>query len=199
MGALRAPGILAKSIAGGPGRDWFIAETAEDAERLVLAATAGAAVFELITFLRGPAFLVVPIFPALSACLALDDLVFLLIFASVSASHAFLAELAAARLLCHTAEPSSSAICSSGRPLRTESFSSSGSKLSTAYWSRFLMSSHSFPLLPGRRDRIRASTNSPLSFFPCRRNFRSPFFSISEGSPSGSQVPVSHTITVPAP
>src|SRR5437762_10828234 len=44
----------------------------------------------------------------------------------------------------------------------------------------FLISSHSVPLLPGRRERIRTSAKSPFSFLPCNRILRSPSFSMSK-------------------
>src|SRR4051812_1950019 len=130
---------------------------------------------------------------------------------SASASHWFLRGPRlrdAGRLLSHSAEPWSPAISRKLRWLSTDrSYSASfASKPSCTYSSRFLISSHSLPLLPGLRDFICASTNSPFNFSPCRRNFRSPFasascaFGFAPGcAATGSHVPTSHTITVPAP
>src|SRR5437588_653098 len=82
-----------------------------------------------------------------------------------------------------------------------------------AFSSCCLMSSHSVPLLPGRRERMRTSAKSPFSRLPFRRNLRSPLASMARASSSvpgrylpstgvgesGCQVPSSQTITVPAP
>src|SRR3954471_18078678 len=108
---------------------------------------------------------------------------------------------AAFRLLSHSADPSSAAICSSERLLSTDQsiFFEFASNPACTPSSRFLISNHSVPLLPGRRERMCASTNSPFNFFPSRRNFKSPFASIWCGSPNGSHVPTSQTCTVPAP
>src|SRR4051812_10168469 len=104
-------------------------------------------------------------------------------------------DAAALRLLSHSAEPLSPAISCSERFVSTDqsSFALFASKPSLTPSSRFLMSNHSVPLLPGRRERIRARTNSPFNFFPLSRNFRSPFASNWCGSPRGSHVPTSHT------
>jgi hypothetical protein len=68
----------------------------------------------------------------------------------------------------------------------------------TASASRFLISSHSLPL---PRFFIKISANSPLTFSPYKRNFKSPraICSSTGASPSNSHVPRSHSITLPAP
>src|SRR5437879_5410531 len=61
------------------------------------------------------------------------------------------------------------------------------------------MSNHDFPELRPN-PRVRTNTHEPRSFFPRRVNFSSPFFNAAATSScSGSQVPVSQTITVPPP
>src|SRR5690348_3532285 len=87
-------------------------------------------------------------------------------FFSVSASQELFLFVAAVRLDCHSAEPSSPAIWSSERLVRTDQSSLSMLKAGLADSSFFLMRSHSLPLLPGRRARMWARTNSPFSFSP---------------------------------
>ena len=63
-----------------------------------------------------------------------------------------------------------------------------------AAWSFSLISSHW-----SASPRSRTSTQPPCSLRPRRRNFSSPLASPAAGSPSGSHVPASQTITAPAP
>src|SRR5271155_3550497 len=134
--------------------------------------------------------------------------------ANVSANHgAFTFPRDTGGLLVHWAEPASPAISAIERLLRTELSYLSMSYPFSAYSSCFLISSHSVPLLPGRRPLIWINAKSPLSFCPCSRILRSPFCNIAAASASvpatyfpftgcgesGSQVPTSQTMTVPAP
>ena len=65
-----------------------------------------------------------------------------------------------------------------------------------AHSSRCLISSQ----LRSPAVRVRTSAHDPLSFTPFSRSFRSPFFNAaSTSSTSGSQVPWSQSITMPAP
>src|SRR6185437_13770530 len=116
-----------------------------------------------------------------------------------SNSHSAPFRTGALRLLSHSADFSSPPISARLRPVRTEQSSASMSKPGCVASSLFFISSHSVPFDPGRRERMCASTNSPLSFLPCRRNLRSPLLSMAFASPKGSHFPTSHTITVPAP
>src|SRR4051812_29703340 len=119
-------------------------------------------------------------FSATSACSAVVRF-FRSALAIESASHAFLPRAgAAARLLCHSRERASPPISASERLLNTDQ-SSLGSPASNGDFtlsSRCLMSSHSLPFDPGLRERMRARTKSPFSFFPLRRNLRSPLVSM---------------------
>src|SRR5438552_1069514 len=139
---------------------------------------------------------------------------FLSSLAKLSASHAaFTLPREAFLLLVHLAESSSPAICAIVLLLRTEVSYLSMSKPFVSYSSCFLIINHSLPLLPGLRAFMWTSAKSPFSRFPCSRNFRSPFLSIAAASASvpgtyfpsmvsgesGSHVPTSQTITVPAP
>ena len=80
----------------------------------------------------------------------------------------------------------------------------SGSALITSYCasgrahaSRFLNSIHASCLSPGFA--MRTSSHSPASFSPCSMNTSLPSAMPARASPTGSQAPRSHTITVPAP
>ena len=88
--------------------------------------------------------------------------------------------------------PSGAATTLSGRAAIT-SYSASG----RAHSSFFLNSIHGSCLSPGLA--IRTSSHRPASFSPCRRNSSLPLAMPSAGSPTGSQVPRSQTITLPAP
>ena len=92
------------------------------------------------------------------------------------------------------------AISSWVRPESTLYASASTSQPGVANSSRFLMSSHSLPL-PLARGFMWTMAKSPFSFSPCRRNFRSPRASCASAatSPSTSNVPRSHSITLPPP
>ena len=103
----------------------------------------------------------------------------------------------AARRTCRAARaprpgPSGLATTLSGSAAMT-SYSASG----RAHSSRFLNSIHWSCLSPGLA--MRTSSHRPASFSPCRRKTSLPLAMPSRGSPTGSQVPRSQTMTVPAP
>ena len=91
-----------------------------------------------------------------------------------------------------SSNPSGFSITLSGNAVAT-SYASAGRARS----SRFLNRSHASCRSPGFA--MRTSSHRPASFSPCSANTSLPAASPARGSPTGSHVPRSHTITVPAP
>src|SRR2546429_120692 len=180
MGLCSAPGIAFTAEAA---NDFLLLDLEAGSSR---AATLDSAAVSLAwTTLR--AVCLGPFFLLFSAPCALSAVTAFFFFRSAraiaSASHAALTfPRDAGRLLVPSADPASPAICAIVRPVRTEVSYESMSNPATTSSSFFLISSHSFPLLPGRRALMCTSAKSPLSRFPFRRNFRSPFASIAAAS-----------------